>query len=244
MSKMERDFCPRILTDVSNINHSTPILGTKSTVPLYITTTAPGKLGHPEGKKNLAIAAESEDIIQMISRSSCNFNDLIDIKKEKLTSNRKIKCNGVKAMFITVDVPQSGRREKDMRLKSSILKDKVDRSQGATQAISSFIDPPLNWSDLEWLKSITTLPFILKGVQTWEDVVLAQEHNLSGMVISHHGGRQLDNSLSAIEILISIVSELKTRKMYNLQEFAIFNGVIDENPDFKACQNYQPLPKL
>lgn len=88
--------------------------------------------------------------------------------------------------------PQLGRREKDMRQKfadvgSSVQnenKSKVDASQGAARAISSFIDPGLSWKDIPWFKSITNMPIVLKGVQTWEDAVLAAEAGLAGIVLS------------------------------------------------------------
>merc|ERR1711988_1674670 len=88
---------------------------------------------------------------------------------------KKLEDNGVKALFITVDAPQLGRREKDMRNKytqqgSDVQEDdedsgEVDRSQGATRAISSFIDPGLCWDDIPWMKSITKMKILLKGVQ-------------------------------------------------------------------------------
>merc|ERR1711988_1406108 len=80
---------------------------------------------------------------------------------------QKLEANGVKALFVTVDAPQLGRREKDMRNKytqqgSDVQGDdeddgEVDRSQGATRAISSFIDPGLCWDDIPWIKSITKM---------------------------------------------------------------------------------------
>jgi L-lactate dehydrogenase (cytochrome) len=67
----------------------------------------------------------------------------------------------------------------------------VDRNQGAARAISQFIDPALSWKDIEWLRSVTKLPLVLKGVQTAEDAVLAAERGLDGIVCSNHGGRQV-----------------------------------------------------
>jgi len=67
----------------------------------------------------------------------------------------------------------------------------VDRNQGAARAISSFIDPSLKWEDLNWFKSITKLPIILKGIQTAEDAILAAKIGCRGIVVSNHGGRQV-----------------------------------------------------
>lgn len=121
----------------------------------------------------------------------------------------------------TIDSPQLGRREKDMRQKfadvgSSVQNEnnsKVDASQGAARAISSFIDPGLSWSDIPWFQSITKMPIVLKGVQCWEDAVLAAEAGLAGVVLSNHGGRQLDFARSGIEILVEVMDELKKRDL-------------------------------
>lgn len=92
-------------------------------------------------------------------------------------------------------------------------KAKVDKSQGAARAISSFIDPGLNWADIEWFKTITSMPLILKGVQCWEDAVMAAEAGLAGVVLSNHGGRQIDTCRSGIEILAEVMPELRKRNL-------------------------------
>jgi len=88
----------------------------------------------------------------------------------------------------------------------------VDRSQGAARAISSFIDPGLSWKDLAWFKSITSMPLILKGVQCWEDALQAYDQNVAGVVLSNHGGRQLDFARSGIEVLVEVVEKLKEER--------------------------------
>eukprot|EP00045_Choanoeca_perplexa_P015965 m.208070 g.208070 ORF g.208070 m.208070 type:complete len:103 (-) comp17130_c0_seq3:1555-1863(-) len=67
----------------------------------------------------------------------------------------------------------------------------VDRNQGAARAISQFIDPGLSWKDIDWLRSVTKLPLVLKGVQSAEDAIMAAERGLEGIVCSNHGGRQV-----------------------------------------------------
>lgn len=100
-------------------------------------------------------------------------------------------------------------------------KDNVDRSQGAARAISSFIDPSLNWEDLQWLRSVTKMPIVLKGVQTWEDAVLAAEAGLNGVVLSNHGGRQLDYARAGLEILEEVITALKARNLWK-STFEVF----------------------
>lgn len=234
-------FRPRILRDVANVNYSTSMLGQKTSMPIYVTATALGKLGHPEGEKNLTVAAGREGLIQMIpTLASCSFDEICDARTHEhqtqffqlyVNSNRAVtekmlrraEERGIKGIFVTVDAPQLGRREKDMRIKFEDVgsrvqndgNDNVDRSQGAARAISSFIDPSLSWDDLHWLRSVTRLPIVLKGVQTWEDAVHAAQLGLSGVVLSNHGGRQLDFARSGIEVLGEVVAALKERNLYS-----------------------------
>ena len=136
-------------------------------------------------------------------------------RTKKIISHAKDR--GVKALFITVDAPQLGRREKDMRTKfegtassqQDTGKDKFRRDQGAARAISSFIDPSLNWADLaDLISAADGMKVVLKGVQCWEDAVMAAEYGCDGIVLSNHGGRQLDGAPSPISMLPSVVQAL------------------------------------
>ncbi|WOO80654.1 Cytochrome b2, mitochondrial [Vanrija pseudolonga] len=245
-------FRPRVLRDVTKIDYSTKILGYDSSMPVYITATALGKLGHPEGEVCLTRAAAEQGIIQMIpTLASCGFDEMVDaaqpgqvqflqlyVNAEKARTKKIIehaRDRGIKALFITVDAPQLGRREKDMRTKfegnasahQTKGGDKVQRDQGAARAISSFIDPSLNWNDVPFLRECAgdSMKLILKGVQTWEDAVLAAEFGCDGIVLSNHGGRQLDFAPSPITILPEVVAQLNARGlMYprNKPKFEIF----------------------
>lgn len=243
-------FRPRILVDVEKVDFSTTMLGTKTSVPFYITATALGKLGHPEGEVVLTRAAHSHNVIQMIpTLASCSFDEIVDARKGEQVQWLQLYVNkdraitkkivehaekrGCKALFITVDAPQLGRREKDMRVKFSDTGsnvqasggDNIDRSQGAARAISSFIDPSLSWKDIPWFLSITKMPIILKGVQCVEDVLRAVEAGVQGVVLSNHGGRQLDFARSGIEILAEVMPILRDRGWENKIEIFIDGGV-------------------
>ncbi|KAF8435122.1 FMN-dependent dehydrogenase-domain-containing protein [Boletus edulis BED1] len=243
-------FRPRILRDVTKVDWSTTILGHKSSMPLYISATALGKLGHPDGELTLTRAAAKHGVIQMIpTLASCSFDEMVDaaapgqvqflqlyVNKDRGVTKRIVQHaekRGIKGLFITVDAPQLGRREKDMRQKfeaedPSEVKQAgqggVDRSQGAARAISSFIDPGLNWSDMSFFKSITNMPLILKGVQCWEDALEAYDMGLAGVVLSNHGGRQLEFARSGIEVLVEVVDKLKEKRGLNFpnEKFQLF----------------------
>ena len=243
-------FRPRVLEDVSKIDFSTSMLGTKVDIPFYITATALGKLGHPEGEVVLTRAARKHNVIQMIpTLASCSFDELCDAREgdqvqwlqlyvnSKRDITKKIvqhaEKRGCKGLFITVDAPQLGRREKDMRSKFSDVGsnvqssggDQVDRSQGAARAISSFIDPALSWKDIPWFQSITKMPIILKGVQRVEDVIRAIESGVQGVVLSNHGGRQLDFARSGIEVLSEVMPVLRERGWEDRIEIYVDGGI-------------------
>ena len=243
-------FRPRVLHDVKDIDLSTTMLGTKVDIPFYVTATALGKLGNPEGEVILTRGAKKHNVIQMIpTLASCSFDEIVDaaegnqVQWLQLYVNRDRKITkrivehaekrGCKGLFITVDAPQLGRREKDMRSKFSDVGsnvqntggDNVDRSQGAARAISSFIDPSLSWKDIPWFLSITKMPIILKGVQRVEDVIRAIESGVHGVVLSNHGGRQLDFARSGIEILAEVMPVLRERGWEDRIEIYIDGGV-------------------
>src|ERR1700760_4418278 len=138
-------------------------------------------------------------------------------------------ARGCKGLFITVDAPQLGRREKDMRSKfddtgsnvQNTSGENVDRSQGAARAISSFMDPSLSWKDIPWFLSVTNMPIILKGVQRVEDVIRAIESGVHGVVLSNHGGRQLDFARSGIEVLAEVMPVLRERGLQDKIEIFV-----------------------
>lgn len=117
---------PRVMVDVEKVDMSTNLLGTKSSMPLYITATALGKLGHPDGEKVLTLASAQQDIIQMIpTLASCSFNELVGARAENQTQwfqlyvnkdrsiteklVRQAEASGIKGLFITADAPQLGK---------------------------------------------------------------------------------------------------------------------------------------
>ena len=237
-------FVPRILVDVETIDFSTSILGYRSSIPLYFSATALGKLAHPEGECALVRAADISGVPYMLpTLSSCSIDEMLNscsndqvifsqlyFNKDRERTKKYIqKCEsrGVKALFVTVDAPYLGRREKDMRnkfTKSANVqnRDTVDRNYGVARAISSFIDPSVNWNDIAFLKKITKMRIILKGVQCSEDALLALHLGCSGIVLSNHGGRQLDTTRSGIEILPEVIRALRSDPMYSKKKFEVF----------------------
>eukprot|EP00656_Telonema_subtile_P021109 TRINITY_DN2214_c0_g2_i3.p1 TRINITY_DN2214_c0_g2~~TRINITY_DN2214_c0_g2_i3.p1 ORF type:complete len:440 (-),score=126.11 TRINITY_DN2214_c0_g2_i3:355-1674(-) len=252
---------PRVLVNVEKIDMSTKMLNQPSSLPLYITATALAKLAHPDGEVALVRAAHDASVPYMLpTLASCSLDQMIAARRggqpnwfqlyvnqnRELTKNlvRQAEEGGCTGLFLTVDAPQLGRREKDMRMKMTLEgsnvqsdedeKGEVDRSQGTARAISQFIDPSLNWSDIAWFKTITNMPIILKGVQTAEDAIMAVQHGVEGIVVSNHGGRQLDTSRSGIEILVEVMHALNAAGVAHKLDVFVDGGIRRGTDIFKA----------
>lgn len=133
---------------------------------------------------------------------------------------RRAETAGYKAICLTVDTPVPSPKERDLRnrfertLELGNFRD-LNRPQ---QEISGTDETPgwdvsraapLTWRELEWLRSLTSLPLVLKGIRTAEDAHVAVENGVEGILVSTHGGRQMDMTLSAIEMVPEVVEAVK-----------------------------------
>ncbi len=140
---------------------------------------------------------------------------------------RRAEAAGYRALVLTVDAPRLGQRERDVRngfglpphLHMANFTDNSDATAHTQQTGASglalhadaMFDQTLTWEAVDWLRSITKLPILVKGVLTPEDALLAVEHGVDGIVVSNHGGRQLDGALATIEALPSIAAAVAGR---------------------------------
>nr|BFE61665.1 alpha-hydroxy acid oxidase [Dactylosporangium thailandense] len=134
---------------------------------------------------------------------------------------------GYGALMLTVDVPRMGRRWRDMRngfvigggvaavnIDPAVMASAHERDAGSSaiaRHTADAFDPTLTWSDLAWLRSCTRLPLVLKGILTAEDAVLAAEHGADAIVVSNHGGRQLDGAVASLDALTEVVDAVGDR---------------------------------
>jgi len=118
---------------------------------------------------------------------------------------------GYRAIVLTVDLPTLGNREKDKRNNVEIPPPPFFEANfvGIEKIGQEWVS--LTWKSLSWLRSITSLPILLKGILTAEDALLAIEHGMDGIIVSNHGGRQLDTALASIEALPEIVEAVAGR---------------------------------
>jgi isopentenyl diphosphate isomerase/L-lactate dehydrogenase-like FMN-dependent dehydrogenase len=127
---------------------------------------------------------------------------------------------GFEAIVVTVDAPRGGNRERDLRTGFEIPEGfgvpSVAAALGSERAVSieetfALMDPALSWSDLEDLVSECNVPVLVKGVLTAEDAALAVEHGAAGVVVSNHGGRQLDRCPATGDALPEAVDAVEGR---------------------------------
>ncbi|KAG7997354.1 hypothetical protein I3843_01G207500 [Carya illinoinensis] len=222
---------PRILVDVSRIGMSTTVLGYNISAPIMIAPTGLHKLAHPEGEAATARAAAASKTIMILSTgssctmeevaSSCNavrFFQLYVYKRRDIAAAlvHRAEKNGYKALVLTVDAPRLGRREADIKNKmmvpglknlEGLLSIEVDSNSGSNlEAFSkATMDASLCWKDVEWLRSLTNMPILIKGILTREDAIKAAEIGVAGIVVSNHGARQLDYSPATITVLEEVV---------------------------------------
>jgi len=232
---------PRILVDVSNIDLATSVLGFQIDMPIMVAPTALHKLAHPEGELATARAAAAANTLMVLSSSSsCSmeevaatgpgfrFFQLYVYKDRNITRTlvRRAEQAGYQAIVLTVDTPRLGRREADIRngfqmpphvvyknmegLMNLKRMDLTSKSMLASWADSHF-DRTLNWKDVEWLRSITKLPVLVKGILTAEDAVLAMQSGVAGIMVSNHGARQLDHVPATISALEEVVKAVRGR---------------------------------
>lgn len=221
---------PRVLRDVSKRETGTTILGYPISFPVCISPTAFHGDAHPDGEVGTARGAMSMKIgYTMSTYASRSIDEVADAAGDCLKffqlhifTRRDLVLRLVrwaerrdfKALVLTVDVPILGnrinyRRHQPMAgntWRFGIL----DKARTTTEDRFDF-DPSVTWDDVRWLKSETKLPLIVKGILNAEDAVLAVECGAAGILVSTHGGRQLDTIPASIDVLGDIVRAVDGR---------------------------------
>lgn len=228
----------RVLVDVSKRDLQTEILGQKISMPVMIAPTAFHAMAHCDGEMATAKAAGDAGTIMILSTlSNMDVEDVVKAtngsvwfqlyvyKDREVTRDliKRAEQAGCKAIVLTVDAPYLGTRERDVRnkfilpeglnVKNLVPANKekfpVIENSGLAAYVQAFLDPSLSWKDIKWLRSITKLPLIIKGISCEEDALLCVEHNVDGIVVSNHGGRQLDTCRPTITVLPEVVEAVQ-----------------------------------
>jgi 4-hydroxymandelate oxidase len=206
---------PRMLVDVGDVRLETTLLGMPVSMPLGVAPFALQRLLDPEAERATARAAATVGALMTVptltSFRHAELHDAVDgprwlqlyIQRDRgqtLDHLAEAREAGYGAVVLTVDLPVVGRRERDLRLGFAIPPE-LPLHYGTLVDV----DPTLTWGDLEWIRSATGLPLVLKGIVTSEDAVLAVGHGVDAVWVSNHGGRQLDGVAASIDALPEVV---------------------------------------
>lgn len=231
---------PRVLVDVSTIETATTVLGQTIDVPVLLAPTAFNRLAHADGEMAAARAARSSGTIMIGSTlSTCTLEEvsgacdgglwfqLYVYKDRGMTQElvSRAQSGGYRALVLTVDTPLLGRRYRDVRNRF-VLPEGISMRNfesaltnaarwGAHSSFSAYVhdlfDPTLTWGAVEWLRAQTTLPVVVKGILTAEDARMAVEHGVEAVIVSNHGGRQLDGAVASIDALPDVADAVDGR---------------------------------
>ena len=213
---------PRMLVDVTNISTATTVLGTDVALPVLVAPLAMQRMAHPDGELATARAAAAAGTVMCLSSAATarpaevaaaapdapHWYQVYVFADRSLTIELvdEARGNGFSALVLTVDTPYLGRRERDIRVEFKVPEGITPTSDLFAQAF----DTSLSWHDLEWLAGYG-LPIVVKGLLTAEDARLACEHGAAAVVVSNHGGRQLDGVPASIEALAEVVEAVDGR---------------------------------
>jgi isopentenyl diphosphate isomerase/L-lactate dehydrogenase-like FMN-dependent dehydrogenase len=213
---------PRMLVDVSHINTRTTVLGAPISMPILVAPSAGHANACPDGECATARAAGAAGTLMAAStESNRSLEEIAAAASGPLwfqlyvysdrphaeTLVRRAEASGYRAIVLTVDSPRWGQKERADR-----SEDTYNWLPGGNFPEGTDYEPvSLTWADLAWLRSVTALPIILKGILTAEDAALAVEHGAEGIVVSNHGGRQLDGVPATIEALSEVVEAVAGR---------------------------------
>jgi isopentenyl diphosphate isomerase/L-lactate dehydrogenase-like FMN-dependent dehydrogenase len=218
---------PRVLADVSGVSTAATVLGHEVSMPIGVAPVAFQRLAHPEGEVATArAAARAGTIFSLSTVATAGPADITDgvrffqlyVFKDRAFTRALIEQAvdaGFSAILLTADTPHLGRRERDHRTGFKIPAELVPSLAGhdlltPEQTFASMADD-LSWRDVEELASMSGLPVLVKGVLTTEDALLACESGAAGVVVSNHGGRQLDGVSATIEALPEVVEAVAGR---------------------------------
>jgi isopentenyl diphosphate isomerase/L-lactate dehydrogenase-like FMN-dependent dehydrogenase len=224
-----------VLVDVSEVSTRCTVLGSELEMPILVAPVAFQQLAHPDGEAGMARAAAAAGTVMCLS--SLTSTRPAEVAEAAPRGKRWMQVYlfrdrgvtramveeaaeaGYQALLLTVDAPYAGRRERDLRtgfqvpaeIRAPAIEAAVGHRSLTTAEVFELVDPSITWADLERLCEELELPILVKGLITGEDAALAVEHGAAGVVVSNHGGRQLDNAPATIDALPEVVEAVAGR---------------------------------
>ncbi len=226
----------RVLVDVAEREIATSVLGTPVAMPILIAPTAYHRLAHPDGECATARAAASAGTVYVVSTLATTALEDVAVastgpkwfqlyvhKDRGFTRGlvERAEAAGYDALVITVDTPLLGRRLRDERnafalpdglqMANLLSLDGAPEGSMLARYVAERHDAAFTWADLDWLRSLSHLPIVLKGVVRADDAARAAAAGVAGVIVSNHGGRQLDASPSTLEALPGVADAVRGR---------------------------------
>jgi isopentenyl diphosphate isomerase/L-lactate dehydrogenase-like FMN-dependent dehydrogenase len=221
--------------DVSDVSTRTTVLGSEVDLPILVAPVAFQLLAHPDGEAGTARAAATAGTVFCLSSltsmrpaevagaapAGTRWMQVYLFRDRGVTHAMVEEASeaGYEALLLTVDAPYAGRRERDLRsgfqvpaeIRAPAIEAAVGHRSLTTAEVFELVDPSITWEDLERLCDEFDLPILVKGLVTGEDAALVVEHGAAGVVVSNHGGRQLDNAPATIDALPEVVEAVAGR---------------------------------
>ncbi len=222
----------RVLCGIDSVSTATTVLGHAVRSPVIVAPVAYQRLAHADGEEGMARAAAaagsalclstfstaSTDEVAAAAPEGVRFLQVYVFRDHGVTDELIAEAleAGFSAIFLTVDLPVVGMRDRERRIQWTFQDDALPAVRYAIDAGVAgegldLLDPALDWAYLERLVSSVRVPVVLKGVLEPDDAALAAAHGAAGVVVSNHGGRQLDGVSSTIEALPAIVAAVGDR---------------------------------
>lgn len=218
---------PRVLVDVGRIDIATQVMDAPVAAPILVAPSSLHGAFCPEGECATAEAAGRAGLVMVASSSSNRTIEeiaqaatgplwlqlyLFPERPRTIALIRRAEAAGCRAIVLTVDSPRWGRKERSLRSEDQFDWPAPGNLAGLPPASEPGGDgAPASWADVDWLRTVTALPILLKGVLAAEDAAIAAARGVEGLVVSNHGGRQLDGVVASIDALPEIAAEVGGR---------------------------------
>lgn len=226
---------PRVLVDVAGVSLETAVLGRPVSLPIGVAPAALHALAHPDAELATARAAAAAGAINVVSTvASRSIEDVAaaapDARRwfqlyvqqdwgRTRSLVERAAAAGYEALVLTVDTPVLGYRDDVLRLPfdpgedayPNLPKRDAWRHGGELDEMLDMRGVSLTWDRLDEIRSWAPLPLVLKGILTAEDARIAVDHGVDAVWVSNHGGRQLDRSPAALEVLEEVVAAVEGR---------------------------------
>lgn len=230
-----RRLRPRVLRDASVVDTATTFLGESVALPVALAPASQNGFAHPDGEVATARAARRAGALMCLSTlSSRSLEEVADVGRGPrwfqlyLHRDRAVSAElveracaaGFGAVVLTADLPYPGYRERELRQPVVYAEGAfpfgnftglVPAGTDHTTLLNDLISPSATWDDVEWLQGVASVPVAVKGILTGEDAARAAAQGVAAVVVSNHGGRQLDRAPASIDVLEEVVDAVADR---------------------------------